>query len=510
MKLVIALMKHETNTFSPLPTPLAAFGPTGDGPVYGQAIAATYAGTNNAIAAFLDFAKAERATAVTPIAASAVPSGPVARDAFEHIAGAIVDAAGAGCDAILLDLHGAMAVEGCDDGEGELLRRIRAVAPKTPIGVALDFHTNLSAAMVEHATAIAGYRTYPHIDVYDTGARVARTIARALRGEARPVMAWGRRPILSHTLRHSPSREPMKSIMDRANAAEDTGAVLNATVFGAFALADIPLAGMTAVVVADGDKAKAQALVDALLDEAWAKREGFIYKGEPMAATIARAKSLEGGPIILADHADNCFSGGTQDVMAVLAECMRQGLSDLVAGPFRDPAAVAELIAAGVGAQVTVELGGKTDMPSIGAKGKPLRLSGTVRCITDGSWTITAPMMTGMRMSIGRTVVLDTGAMQIMASERPVDPFDIGNYTHAGIDPTKKRFILLKSRQHFRAGLEPIAKHILEVDGPGVTTSDYGLLKFVHTPRPIYPLDPEMEYRPVGASFGRGATNPLP
>lgn len=504
MKLVIAMMKHETNTFSPLPTPLAAFSHTGDGPVYGQAIAAVYGGTNNAIAAFLDFAKAQNATAVTPIAAAAVPSGPVSADAFEHIAGAIVDAARGAADAILLDLHGAMVVEGFDDGEGELLRRIRAVAPEIPIGVALDFHTNLSAAMVENATVICGYRTYPHINVYDTGARVARTIGRVLKGEIAPVMAWGKRPILSHTLRHSPSREPMRSIMDKANAAEDSGEVLNATVFGAFALADIALAGMTAVVVVDGAaggggtdgaKAKAQALVDKLLDEAWEKRAGFIYKGEPMAATIAKAKALADGPIILADHSDNCFSGGTQDVMAVLAECMRQGLSDLVAGPFRDPAVVAELIAAGVGAQVTVELGGKTDMPSLGLKGKPLRVSGTVRCITDGVWTITAPMMTGMRMSIGRTAVIDTGAMQIMVSERPVDPFDVGNYTHAGIDPTKKKYILLKSRQHFRAGLEPIAKHILEVDGPGVTTSDYSLLKFVKTPRPIYPLDADMEYR---------------
>jgi microcystin degradation protein MlrC len=487
MKFLVAMMKHETNTFSPMPTPLSVFG--SDGPVYGQGVAATYGGTNNAVAAFLDFAKARGAQAITPIAASAVPSGRVERSAFEHIADCIVEAAAGGCDAILLDLHGAMACEHHDDGEGELLRRLRAVAPGVPIGAALDFHTNLTAAMVAHCDAMAGYRTYPHIDVYDTGARVARTIGRMLDGEAKPVMAWARRPILSHTLRHSPLREPMRSIMERANAAEDSGAVLNATVFGAFAHADIADAGMTAIVVADGDGARAQALADSLMDEAWEKRAGFVYKGTPLAAALARAKALGDGPIILADHADNCFSGGTQDVMTVLAEAMRMGFDNMVAGPIRDPEAVAKLIAAGVGAEVTIDLGGKTDMPSIGLKGQPLRVTGRVRRITDGRWTITAPMATGMRYDIGRTVVLDTGAVEILVSEKPTDPFDLGNYTHAGIDPTKKRFILLKSRQHFRAGLEPIARHIVEVDGPGVCTSDYALLPFKHVPRPIYPLE---------------------
>ena len=176
MKIVIAQMKHETNTFSPVPTPLARFARGGGVPAEEQEAYAAFKGTDSAIAAFFDLAEAAGAEMVIPVAATAWPSGPVEDAAFEHIAGRICDAVARGCDAILLDLHGAMVTRSFDDGEGELLARIRRIAPQTPIGVALDMHTNLSAAMVERATVIAGYHTYPHIDVHETGLRAGKAL----------------------------------------------------------------------------------------------------------------------------------------------------------------------------------------------------------------------------------------------------------------------------------------------------------------------------------------------
>jgi microcystin degradation protein MlrC len=195
--------------------------------------------------------------------------------------------------------------------------------------------------------------------------------------------------------------------------------------------------------------------------------------------------------VILVDHGDNTGSGGNQDVMAVLAEVIRQGLHNACAGPFCDPQAVAELIAAGVGEQVTVRLGGKVAMPAMGLRGEPLQVTGTVRRITDGSFTITGPMFTGVRMNIGRTAVLDTGSIEIVVSEGRFEPFDTGCFTHAGIDPARKDYVLIKSRQHFRAGFEPLAKHIVMVSGPGTCTSDYSLFPWHKVRRPIYPLDPD-------------------
>ncbi len=494
MRFVIAVMRHETNTFSPLPTVLEDFGRgMSGGPATGAEAVRAMAGTNNPIAAFLDIAKARGAEAVVPIAANASPSGKVTDDAYEAIAGRILAAIGDGCDAALLDLHGAMVTESFDDGEGELLRRIRELAPGLPIAVALDFHTNLTAAMMDNADVITGYRTYPHVDMYETGARAGRTLMRMLDGEVRPVMAWKSLPMLTHMLRQTPSTQPMKDIMDRAIAAEAGGEVLNASLFGGFPLADIPHVGLAAVVVTDGDAHGAADLRDELLRTAWARRADFVFPLEPMAESIARAAAMTEGPVVLADHGDNTGAGGNQDVMAVLAEVMRQGLPDVAAGPFWDPEAVARMHAAGVGAELTLAIGGRTDMPALGLKGEPLQVTGRVKTLSDGRFTVTGPMMTGMELGIGRSAVLGTEKVEILVSERRMEPFDLGIFTHAGIDPRSKRYILIKSRQHFRAGFEPIAKEIVLVAGPGVCSSDYQLFPFRNLRRPIYPLDEDLQ-----------------
>jgi microcystin degradation protein MlrC len=165
---VIALIKHETNTFSPLPTPLTAFG-HGNGPAFGAAARSRFAGTNTPMGAYLDLAVREGAEIVTPVAAEAWPSNKTSRATFEALVRPLEEAVRAGCDAALLDLHGAMVVEDCDDAEGEIVRRLRAIAPQLPIAVTLDYHTNLSAELVANATVITGYKTYPHVDMYEVG-----------------------------------------------------------------------------------------------------------------------------------------------------------------------------------------------------------------------------------------------------------------------------------------------------------------------------------------------------
>lgn len=491
MRFVIALMRHETNTFSPIATPLSAFnrGST-DGPLYGDDAVRACQGTNSAAAAFIDIARRQGDDFVMPLMANAVPSGMVTAEAFESMAATIVEAVRAGCDAVMLDLHGAMVAEGYPDAEGELLARIRAVAPETPIAVSLDFHANFSAALVDNATVIAGYCTYPHVDVYETGARAARTLMAALRGEARPVLLWRTLPMLTHMLRQTPSAQPMKDIMERAMAAERDGEVLNASVFGGFPLADIPHTGLAVVIVAEGARIEAgQRLLDQLCGMAWERRADFVFPIEPMAASIARAKTLTQGPVVLVDHGDNCGAGGPTDEMTVLGEVLRQRLEGVVAGPFWDPGAVAALIAAGVGQSVTLEVGGKTDMPALHLKGRPLRLTGRVQCITDGNYQVTGPMFTGMKLSLGRTVVLDVAGTLVVICEKPQEPFDTGVFTHAGIDLSRRKYILIKSRQHFRAGFEPIASEIVLVAGPGVCSSDYSQFPFRNLRRPIYPLE---------------------
>lgn len=496
MKFVIAMIRHETNTFSPVTTKLSDFRRgTGNphGPSFGALARQACEGTNSAAAAFLDLAQAMGAVVEFAVCASAVPSGLVARDAFETLANALTHSARQGCDAILLDLHGAMVVDGIQDAEGELLRRLRACThPGLPIGVALDFHANFSEALVRNASVIAGYCTYPHVDIYETGARVGRTIRAQLEGRVNPVMLWSRLPMLTHMLKQTPAMQPMKDIMDLVMEAERSGKLLNASVFGGFPLSDVNCAGLSTVLIANASQvAYAEQLQTQLTDMAWERRADFVFPSEPIHTSIVYAKTLQEGPVILVDHGDNCGAGGTTDVMAVLQEVLAQGLQDVVAGPFCDPAAVEHLFVQGVGASVSLNVGGKTDLPALNLQGQPLPLCGVVEQLTDGQYTVTGPMFTGVKLSLGRTAVLRVGtSVRIFISERPQEPYDTGVFTHAGVDPAQCKYVLIKSRQHFRAGFEAFAKHIVLISGPGVCSSDYDIFPFEHLNRPIYPLDP--------------------
>ncbi len=490
MRVLIAMMKHETNTFSPVRTDLERFRDWGLH--FGDAAAEAYRGTGMPMAAYLDLAEAAGAEVVTPVAAEAMPGGPVLREAYEHLAAAIIDALDDDIDLAMLDLHGAMVAEHLTDGEGELLRRIRARRPGLPIAVTCDLHCNLTAAMAANCTALIGYKTYPHIDMYAVGRQVGQIVLDAVAGRCRPVIAWERPPLLSQTLRQGTDDSPMRELIALARATERSQGVLAATVFGGFPHADIADAGSSAVVVADADADLARRAAGTLARALWDRREDFVYRARPLPATISAAKALTEGPVVLLDHADNCGSGGTQDDMTVIAEALRQGLHGVVVAAVWDPAAVEVMRSVGEGARVALDLGGRTPMPSIGREGTPLRIEGVVSKLTDGSYRVEGPMYTGVTVHMGPTAVLDVagnGQMRIIIVSKHHEPWDAGLFHSVGIDPASTRYLLLKSRIHYRAGMGAVARHTLTCDGTGVTTSDNAVLPYRHVRRPIFPLD---------------------
>ena len=487
MRIVIAMMKHETNTFSPIITDWQRFEEWGA--YLGNDVVAAYGNTRMAVAAYIDLAREIGAEIVTPLAAEAMPSGRVLEAAYEHMCDLICDAIRDGADAALLDLHGAMVAEHLFDGEGELLERIRTIAPDLPIAVTCDLHCNLTEKMVSNCTALVGYKTYPHTDIYETAEQVGRIVLAAAAGESQPVMSWGNVPLMSQTLRQGTDDQPMKSLIDLCRTSESRDGVLAATVFGGFALADMPDSGTSVVVVTNHDVQLADQIRDSLLGLAWRSRDDFVYQHQPLEEAVAHAKSIDDGPVILLDHADNCGSGANQDVMTVIAEVIRQELEGVVVAAVWDPKAVQEMQRAGVGAEIKIDLGGKTDMPSIGLAGKPLSIGGRVKALTDGQWIVRGPMYTGFTVNMGPSAVLDTGNMQIVVVSHHHEPWDLGVFTSVGIQPEFAHYILLKSRIHYRAGFGDLPKHTITLDGDGVTTSDNDVLDYEHVRRPIFPLD---------------------
>lgn len=488
MKILIARMNHETNTFSPVATPLESFGPAG--PIYDADAFDANFGKRTAMAAFIDIAMQHGAEIITPIDATAYPSRRVAADAYEHIVETIVSQVG-GSDALMLDLHGAMVAEQTDDGEGDLLERLRMAAPGIPIAVALDLHGNVTQKMVDNADVIVSFKTYPHIDMYETGAQAGRLLLAKLNEQVDPVLAWRRLPLVTHTLRSGNESGAMRRAIEAAQAAEFRG-MPAVSILAGFGLADIPYPCISVVVVGDGDRAAAQAVADEIAEQIWDEREGFTYEREPLAASLQRARESAADsdrPVLLLDHGDNCMSGGTCDTMDVLMAALDTGMHGILAGLYCDPEAVGRMHEAGVGARVTLPVGNKLSLAHLGRDAHPVTMEGTVLALSDGWYTITGPTYTGQRACMGRSAVLDIGPARLVITERTHEPWDLGVFESLGQDPRGARYLLLKSRMYCRPVFVPISAALVECDSPGATSADWTMFPYRQRARPLYPIE---------------------
>jgi len=497
MKFVIAQMLHESHTFIPQMTTLEDFNPLGGGmPFEGETAVAALRGRNSSATAFLDLAESTGAEVVLPIAGQALPSGPVEDAALEYFCEKMTAAVKKGCDAVMLDLHGAMAATGCPDAEGELLHRIRSIAPGIPIALALDFHCIITPKMVDNATVISIYRTTPHIDMYETGRRAGRILLNHLKGKCGAVTVARRIPLMASLEKMGSDTPPMEELIKMLQQMEsDHSEILCAGLSGGHPFSDIAPNGMTAVCVTDNNPEKGAAAAEKLLKAAWNSRYDLIYQIEPIRKSLAYAKSLDQGPVIMADSGDIPSSGGYGADMTVLKEALSMGFEDMAVGPVFDPASARAMFAAGVGSRVTLALGGKTQVPLLNYVSDPLQISGTVKAVSDEPITLTGPMLKGLTISLGRMAVLSTGSMEIMVTEKRGEAIDLGILTHMGINPAEKKYMLIKSRQHFRAAFGPIARHMLWVCGPGPTHADVTRFPFVHIERPVFPLDEDVRLR---------------
>jgi microcystin degradation protein MlrC len=485
------MMSHETNTFSTIPTDRAQF--EARSLHYGGEIIETFRGTGTCLGGMIEAAGARGAVLVPSVAAAASPAGRVTREIYDHVKERMLaDLAAAGrLDGVLLDLHGAMVAEGHDDGEGDLIAAVRrAVGPDVPIAVTLDLHGNLTAAMVEGADLLHGYKTYPHVDMAERGAEAAARLADVIAGRIRPTAAFRKPPILPPLGNQGTARGPMRRLYDLAGEMEKDPKVVSVSIFAGFPLADIPDAGLGVYVVTDGDRPRAERLAEQLAREAWAHRHEFVHTALPVEAAVARALAAQGRPIVLADMADNTGGGAAGDGTEILRELLRVGARSAVVACLWDPAAVKACAAAGVGQRVTLAVGGKVD----DRHGAPLTVTGVVRTLSDGRFVHKGPMMRGLPGRLGTTAVLDVDDVKVILISHRWQTLDPEMIRFTGIDPLAEKLLVVKSTIHYRAAFEPIAKEIIEVDAPGLSSSNLSRFAFTRVRRPIFPLDPEASY----------------
>ncbi|MCY7305134.1 MAG: M81 family metallopeptidase [Rhodoferax sp.] len=494
-RVLSAELAHETNTFSKIPTTFAHF--ESQECFLDAATAIAERGKSNTeLAGFLDAARAHGWDMQHALSANAQPAGRVTRDAFERLTAPIVAAAAqrvGQLDGILLALHGAMVTEDHDDGEGELLSRLRAVVGSTiPIAITLDLHANVTEAMCRHASIIVSYRTYPHVDMRDTGRRAADILQRAMAGEIEPVTVRAHLPMLDEVNGGRTDVGDMLPRLARARAYEEQADVFAVSINAGFARADIGEIGPTVLVTAQGDLEHHQAFAQELADSIWSGRHTLVnrFLSVEEAATRCAAHDGKAGPLVVADYADNPGGGGYGDATALLKGLLDVGVRRACFGPMVDPQTVQALQHTPIGAVVSVLLGGKTDARLGGA---PLALTGSLELKSDGRYFADGPMTGGQHRTWGPTVVLRVQDIDILVVSLPAQILDLAQFTSFGIDPASRTVVALKSMQHFRAAFEPIAAEVIVCDSGALCTPDLAALPYQNLPRPIFPLDRDID-----------------
>lgn len=499
IRIVTGGISQETNTFQWEPTTLADFQKGSSRVDRGEEILALD-GTGTIYGGIVAEARRQGVELIPTTFGRAVPGGRVSREAFETIRDEIIEGIRAALpvDGVLVGIHGAMALEHNDDGEGPLLTAIReVVGPEIPIVAPLDLHTNLSDEMMEQADAFVGYKHYPHIDTPETGARAMEILIATIKGEITPVMAYTRVPLIAPNQSMVTTwQSALKQVIDRANELEQEPGVVAATVLGGFPFSDVPFTGVAMIVVTDNDHALAQRYADELAQLAWDLREEFTIHPTPIADAIAEAMAGEPGSVyVLADISDSGASGTAGDGTAALKGLLEANARSAAVAQIMDRAAVDACIAAGVGSIVTLSVGGKHD----GLHGEPVEVTGKVRLIHEGSFEMGGVMGRGTRSSRGKTVVLEIngpGGIELQLTELRGHPNDLNFFRTFGIEPTERRILVLKSAAHFRAAFEPIATKVIEIDAPGISSPNLHSFPYQRLRRPIYPLDPDLEWSP--------------
>lgn len=485
MRIAIGGIMHESNTFAATPTELAAFGARR---AVGEEIVERWRETHHEMAGFIQGAGEWGYDLSPTLMAGATPAGPVTAEAFETLTAELLQRLGdaSAPDAMLLALHGAMVSEDYPDADGEILRRVReALGPKVPLIVTLDFHANISRKMVDHSTALVLYKTNPHVDQRQRGLQAAELAVRTARGEIGPVQALAKPPMVWNILHQYTRAEPLRLVMEDAAALEAQDGVLAANVAAGYPYADVEEMGPTAVFVTDGDPPRAQREAERLSEKMWSLRDRIPIELPGPAEAVRQAIESDRRPVVLVEMGDNIGGGSPGDSTFILAELVRQG-AEGAACVIYDPEAVRDCAAAGIGAEVRLEVGGKTDR----MHGDTVPISGRVRSLHEGRFHEPEPRHGGQtRWDQGLTAVVETaGDSLVVLNSRRTAPMSLHQLTSLGILPERRRILVVKAAIAYRAAYEPIGGRIIEVDSPGVTAVDPLRFQYRNVRRPQWPL----------------------
>jgi microcystin degradation protein MlrC len=485
-RLALLGMNHEANTFSPHVIDRARWEIFGTR--RGEDLVAHYGQSRSTVAGYLAAGKWDDVQVVPLAFTQFTPAGQITAEVFDEIVGELLQLLrdNGPFDGVLLALHGAAVSEEFPDADGRIARLVRETVGDVPIGVSSDMHANISPEMVAASDVLATYRTNPHVDAYERAIEVADLIVRAARGQVRPTQTLRQVPAAINIMRQYTSVEPMSGILKELATVLDTPGVLTATVAEGYPYADVEEMGMSAVVVTHDDPELAARLADELAAAVWARREEFGANAATAAGAVASAAAATDGPVLLLDVGDNIGGGSPGDSVVLLAESVRQAAGPTLVTIF-DPESAAVARAAGVGNSVDLNVGGKIDPDC----GPPVPFTGTVTAVHDGKYADTGPTHGGqMHFDAGDTAAVQAsdGTVVVLTSKL-VGAYSAAHFPLLGIDPRSFRIIIAKGVQSPLASYGPLAKQIVQVDTPGVTSADLSRFTYHRRRRPLYPFE---------------------
>ena len=493
-RIAIGGFHHETNCFVDTRTDFAYFASHRDRPplVYGDDVVQWLTGTTFAIAGFMGEMRS-RHTLAPLLWTSGGAGGMVTRDAFERIACGLVGELSKAMpvDAVYLDLHGAMVTEDFEDGEGELLRRVRAaVGPDVPVAVSLDYHANVTPGMVELTDAMIAYRTYPHVDRVETGQYAAKAMEDLLRRGRPSGRALRKVPFLIPLNGQCTLVDPSRSVVARSRVAEE--GLVNLSYLAGFPPSDLHWCGPSVIAhawsQADADRAADEMLAAIVADEAnFAEAMVSPEEGVARAVDIARSAAR---PVVIADTQDNPGCGGTADATGLLKALVAANAQGAVLGFLCDAEAAAAAHAAGEGARIRIALGGCSGPAGV----TPLEATFTVTRLGNGKFMSDGAVSGGRKIDVGPMALLTLGGVGVAVTSKRLQAYDQAGFRHLGIEPAAQKILALKSTCHYRAEFEPMAEEVIVVLAPGYYLADPTLY-------PFRKLRPGVRLKPLGPVF---------
>ena len=522
MRIPLLGISHETNTFSSVPADYAAF--QASGILRGEEIFDKFRDASYTISGYMQAAEELGFELVPLMYAVTGPIGTITKDAYDRLTdemfGMLRD--GGPWDAVLISNHGAAVSEEFPDMDGEFCRAVREiVGPDMRVGVTLDMHANVSKPIAENTDVCIVWRTNPHLDPKVRGHKTAELIVSAAKGEIDPVQWIEMPPVYVNIVKQFTGEEPMKSFVADAITANETTGILDTSVAEGYPYSDVEKMGMSWVAIADGDLDLAKSAAKEMAAKAWERREELNVEvasiSDALDMALAEyvgprdlneadevatdgtalampddADAAREGPIVLMDVGDNIGGGSSADSTHILAQVVARGISGFLQTLY-DPESVEACVAAGVGGTVTLDVGGKTDT----MHGAPVRVTGTVRAITDGKYEELGASHGGFRFyDSGVSVRLDTdgGQTLLLTSARAGNTVRAQMY-HIGIIPERYKIVVAKGVVSPRPAYQPIAGKVILVNTPGVTTADMSTFTYHHRRIPLYPMELDAEYQ---------------